>query len=358
MRGRPRWATTARWAVLALALAALWNTLRHAELRRATSLVAAIGAPILLVLVPWLLAMTCQAAGYARILAVLGRSVSLPRLLSVLVSAEAVLMSFPAGQALAESLNPYLRERRCGVPVPEGLAAVAAKKTLIVLSNGLYMGVAVVVGGTWLRSASPALLGAPGLTWIVAAAAAAMVATALITARVLFSGSVAARSYGLLGRIPSARLRRWLAERERGFTATDEHFSALSKASGGTLLATTTVFLGCWLLEGTEALVILRLLRVEVSYAEVLAFEVVVSLLRSLAFMVPAGLGVQDAGYVAFFGAFGVPDAPTLGVAFVLVKRARELVWIAVGFLLFVILRDVPAKANDPSRDALERPAG
>ena len=88
MRERRRWATTVRWAVLALALGALWNTLRHAELGRAASLVASIGAPILLVLVPWLLAMTCQAVGYSRVLAMLGRSVSLPRLLSVLVSAE------------------------------------------------------------------------------------------------------------------------------------------------------------------------------------------------------------------------------------------------------------------------------
>jgi glycosyltransferase 2 family protein len=349
---RPRWATVARWALVALALGVLWNTLRHAELARAAGLVASIGPRIVLVLVPWLLAMVFQAAGYARILAVLHRSTSFPRLVSVLVSAEAVLMSFPAGQALAESLNPYLLKRRCGVPVPEGLAAVAAKKALIVLANGLYMGVAVVAGGEWLASASRALIGAPGLPWIVAAAAAVVLATALVMARVLFSGSVAARSYGLLGRIPSARLRRWLATQEHGFTETDQHFAALSRAGAGAIVAATAAFLGCWLVEGSEALVILRLLRVDVSYAEVLAFEVVVVLLRSLAFMVPAGLGVQDAGYVAFFGAFGVPDAPTLGVAFVIVKRAKELAWIAVGYLLFVVLRDVPSGATEANAGA------
>ncbi len=337
----------ARWAFLALGAAACWNTLRHAELGRAADLVTAIGARVVVVLVPWLVAMGCQAVGYARILAVLHRKTSFPRLVSVLVSAEAVLMSFPAGQALAESLNPYLLKRRCGVPVPEGLAAVAAKKSLIVLANGLYMGIAVVAGAAWLRSASRALIGAVGLEWIVAAAAAAMLVAALVTARVLFSGSVASRSYGLLGRIPSARLRGWLAEQQRGFTETDQHFAALAGAGAGAVVAATAAFLGCWLVEGAEALVILRLLRVDISYAEVLAFEVVVSLLRNLAFMVPAGLGVQDAGYVAFFGAFGVPDAPTLGVAFVLIKRAKELVWIAVGFLLFVLLRDVPAAAPE-----------
>ncbi len=335
-----------RWALIALALIVLWNTLRHAELGRAVGLVRSIGAPVALVLMPWLLAMVCQAVGYQRILRVLHRATSFPRLLSVLVSAEAVLMSFPAGQALAESINPYLLKRRCGVPVPEGLAAVAAKKTLIIFSNGLYMVVALVAGGTWLRSASSALIGAPGLPWMVAAVAVAMLVGAAMSGRVLFSGSIASRSHGLLARIPSARLRAWLVAQEQGFAATDRHFAALSRAGAGALLTTTAAFLACWLVEGAEALVILRLLRVEVSYGEVLAFEVVVSLLRNMAFMVPAGLGVQDAGYVAFFGAFGVPDAPTLGIAFVLVKRAKELVWIAMGLSLFVVLRDVPREGE------------
>src|SRR5262249_6081423 len=103
-----------------------------------------------------------------------------------------------------------------------------------------------------------------------------------------------------------------------------------------------------WLVEAAEALVILRLLGVDISFAAVLAFEVVVALLRSLAFMVPAGLGVQDAGYVAFFAAFGIPDAATLGFALVLINRVKEIFCIAVRFLLFLVLGDMPASAATP----------
>src|SRR5262249_10304829 len=146
---------------------------------------------------------------------------------SVMLSSEAVLMSFPAGAALAETVNPYLLKRRCGVPLPEGLAAVAAKKSLIVLSNALYIGVAVVAGAPWLRAASRALIGAPGLEWLVAASGVAMLAGAAIMSRVLFSGSVASRSHGLLSRVPSARLRRWLEEKRHGFVETDQRLEAL-----------------------------------------------------------------------------------------------------------------------------------
>lgn len=344
-----RWMTVVRWVLIALALGALGNTLHHAELGRAARLVGAIGAPILLVLAPWLVTMTLQSAGYARILRALGRATSFPRLLSVMLSAEAVLMSFPAGAALAETINPYLLKRRCGVPVPEGLAAVAAKKALIVLSDALYMGVALLAGGAWLRAASRALVGAAGLEWIVAAAAVALLAGSMAMTRAIFSGSVASRSHGLLRRIPSARLRRWLDDEKGGFTETDQHFAALSAARAPVLGLATAAFLAGWLVEGAEALVILRLLRVDISYPEVLAFEVVVSLLKSLAFMVPAGLGVQDAGYVAFFAAFGIPDAGTLGVAFVLIKRAKEVFWIVVGYLLFFVLGDLPTPSPAPS---------
>jgi uncharacterized membrane protein YbhN (UPF0104 family) len=56
------------------------------------------------------------------------------------------------------------------------------------------------------------------------------------------------------------------------------------------------------------------------------------SLVRNVVFVVPAGLGIQDAGYAACFGALGVPEAASLGAAFVLLKRGKELFWIALGY--------------------------
>jgi hypothetical protein len=357
---RARWARLARWALLAAAGAALWNTLRHAELRRAGALALGVGPKIALVVVPFLIAMMLQTAGYARLLAVVGRArprvaglraraTAYLRLLSVMLSSEAVLMSIPAGAALAETINPYLLKRRLGIPLTEGLAAVAAKKGVVVFANGLYIALAVALGGGYLRAASPALIGTGGLPWIVAASAVGLLVGAAAMSRALFSGSIAARAHGLLHRIPSARLRAFLDDRKSGFMETDAHFAGLLEGGLPALGAATALILGCWLFEGAEAFVILRLLGVDMPFTEVLAFEVVVSLLRSLAFMVPAGLGVQDAGYVAFLGAFGVPDAPTLGVAFVLIKRGKELVYVAVGLSLFLLLGDAPTETALPA---------
>ena len=76
-----------------------------------------------------------------------------------------------------------------------------------------------------------------------------------------------------------------------------------------------------------------------VGFAEVISFEAGLSLLRNFAFFAPAGLGVQDLGYLAFLNALGFPGAGEIGAAFVLMKRAKELFWIAIGYTLFLVAR-------------------
>ncbi len=182
---------------------ALWNTLRQAELGRAAALAAAVGAPIALALLPYVAIIGCHAEAYRRVLGVLGHRVSFPRIYSVVLSTEAVLMSFPAGIAVSDSLNPYLLRRRCGIPIPDGLAGIAAKKSLIVLSNALYIVIALACGFRGLRLASERLLGFRGLEWIVAGSAIALFVMFFGMTKALVSGSLAARSHGLLRASPA-----------------------------------------------------------------------------------------------------------------------------------------------------------
>ncbi|MEO7328110.1 MAG: lysylphosphatidylglycerol synthase domain-containing protein [Minicystis sp.] len=340
-----------RALLILIALAAFWNTLRHAELARAGALILAIGPAVALVLLPYVVAISLQTLAYARIFRVLGRAPRFLPLLSVLLSSEAVLMSFPAGAALADSINPYLLKRRCAIPVTESLAGVAAKKSLIVLANAIYMGAALAGGFAYLHAVSRPLLGIPGLEWVVLAATLGLFLGALGMSWAMLSGALAERSHGLLSRIPSKRLADWLSQRKSGFLETDRHFEQLFRHRRSGLLLSIALLTAMWLVEGLETLVILRLLQVDLSLRQVLSFEVVVTLLRSLAFMIPAGLGVQDAGYVAFFGAFAVPEAATVGVAFVLIKRFKELFWVAIGFLLIAFLKESPTagEASKPT---------
>jgi uncharacterized membrane protein YbhN (UPF0104 family) len=329
-----------RGVVIAAAAALLLHTLRRADLARAASLALAVGAPMALVLLPYLVGIVLHVEAFRRILRVLGQRVALSRLLPVVLSTEALLMSAPAGIAVSGTLNPYLLLRRCGVPIPDGLAGLGAKKALVVLSNALYAALALALGFATLRRVSAPLLGFRGLEWIVAASAVGLFTSAYLLSRALVSGQLAGRSHGLLSRLPIPALARWLEARKASFLETDRRFAVLFRERRATLLASVTLLLGMWLAEAVETWIILRLLHVTLGFSDVLSLEVVVVMLRSLAFLVPGALGVLDAGYVAFFAALGVPEAATVGVAFVLIKRTKELFFIVLGYLALLVMKD------------------
>jgi uncharacterized protein (TIRG00374 family) len=156
---------------------------------------------------------------------------------------------------------------------------------------------------------------------------------------VLLSGRVAERLWRLLKRVPLARVQRWMIAREVAFMDTDQHVRQVLRSHVPGLAVAFFWILAGWFAEAGETWVLLRLLGVELSFAAVLAFEPVVSFARSAAFFIPAGLGVQDAGYMAFLKQAGIPDAVNRAAAFVLLKRFKEIIWIAVGWILLLATR-------------------
>ena len=64
---------------------------------------------------------------------------------------------------------------------------------------------------------------------------------------------------------------------------------------------------------------------------------IVASFLRNVAFMVPAGLGVQDLSYLTFLRALDVNDALELTAAFLLLKRCKECFWATCGYVILAI---------------------
>ncbi|WP_437978973.1 lysylphosphatidylglycerol synthase domain-containing protein [Sorangium sp. So ce295] len=341
-RSRPgAGAVALRWLGVAVAAAALWSTMRGADLPGVAALIASASAPMMaLALVPNLVARLFQAEASRRVFGTRtrnpasGRHAPFSRYLALTLSTEALTMSVPVGAALSESVTFYLLHRWCGIPGPQAVAGIAARRALIVLANAAYVAIALALGFNHLERASRPLIGGPWLPWLVVLSGLGLLAVALALGGALLSGTVASRIFAWLKRLPGQRVRAYVEAREAAFSATDRHAAALVERRSA-LAAAALLLLGMWLAEGAETYFFLRLLGVDVSLSEVLSFEVVLALLRAAAFMVPAGLGVQDAGYVAFLTALGVPAAATVGAAFVLIKRAKELVWIALGLLVF-----------------------
>lgn len=321
-----------------LALALLATALRNADMGRVRAILGAAGPVLLVGLLPYPVAMAMDTLAGQRLLRALGRPVSFQRLYPVRLSIEAIHLSLPGGAVLADSLNPFLLQRRGGVPLSEAVVSVGARKWLIMRSHTFYIALSGLLGFGLLQSLSETLVHFRGLPWVVLASALVPFVLSSVMASAFVGTSFVGRLHGLLGRLPSRRLKDWLDRRRDSFTATDGHIARLAGSSGA-VHGATALFLGAWLMESAETFLLLRLLGIPVGFVAVLAAEAGLSLVRSAALFAPAGLGVQDLGYMAFLRALGIPDAEAAAAAFVLVKRGKELVWIAVGYALFFFLR-------------------
>ncbi|HTZ78591.1 MAG TPA: lysylphosphatidylglycerol synthase domain-containing protein [Stellaceae bacterium] len=78
-----------------------------------------------------------------------------------------------------------------------------------------------------------------------------------------------------------------------------------------------------WMASGMEAWVALRLMGVSLSPVVVLTIESLLYATRSLTFLVPASLGVQEGAYVVLGSALGL--TPDVALALSLLKRGRDL---------------------------------
>jgi len=314
------------------ALALLGWTFRDVRVQDVTALLGRTGyVGVVLVLLPQLFSAALETNGWR--LVFLGRQVQFLTLLRVRIGSECVAC-LPAGVVLAESLKLPLLVRGLGLPVADAVCAIAARKYFLLLSQALYITLAALLGAAALEHASPAILGGGGLSATVLVAGFVVAIAGVGSRALLCRGKLATRFERVLSRVPLPVLRRALATHARTFAETDGTLQRFFDLHWTREVATVGWFLAGWIVEALETWIILRVLGVELDFLAVASFEVALSLVRSLVFVLPGGIGVQDAGYVLFLRALGVPDATTAGAAFSIVKRAKELAFAGLGLAL------------------------
>lgn len=183
-----------------------------------------------------------------------------------------------------------------------------------------------------------ALAGVAVLVWIDAGddiVAAAMVGTVVLAA--LGGIFYAAQHWGLLR----------LAERliERLFTGGDNGAPNAFAGMHDQLLAlyahrrrvavAVLLHLVAWVLGSAQIWLALHFMGHPVGLAEAFVMEALVQAISSAAFMFPAALGAQEAGYMLLGGVFGL--APEVGLALSLVRRVSTVVYGIPGLVLWQV---------------------
>jgi uncharacterized membrane protein YbhN (UPF0104 family) len=332
-KGRARIAMTILGCVVAVGIVP--RLAAQADAASTWRAVTSAGPHVVVALVPFAIGMTLDAWGMVVLLRGLGHRASLAQMLPVRFASEALHATLPAGFVASDTATALLLEKRCDVPMRDGVVACIARKWLVMRAHAAYIAVGAVAGFAALTTLARALH-APALPWMVLASAGVPLALSGAVGAGLLGRSTFARFHAALARIPSKRLGRWLDSRRHEALATDGQVSRLRGARGATWTA-TLAFLGCWCFEALESALLLHLVGAEVDLVSVFAFEAGLSMVRSTIVLAPSGLGVVDLGYVAVLGALGVD--PGAVAAFVLLRRAKEAVWVAAGYALLATLR-------------------
>jgi uncharacterized protein (TIRG00374 family) len=317
-----------------LSLGLLGWVLRSADLGRAMGLVHSLGWRLPLLLLPNLVASAIETAAWWVSFERFGRRPPFARLLAVRTTADALLLGLPSGTVVSETLQPYLLKRRCGVPLEQGIVAGVARKFFVVESHGAFLALSTLLAWPLLERDSAARVFRHGLPWLLLLASLVLVTAASGVVLATAHGRMANRVHRALDRVGGRWLGSWLQRNAPRFERTDDSLAAFFGTDRPRLLASVALH-GCgWFVRAVETWLFLWLVGADVPLAAAMVVETALILVRAAAVPVPAGLGVQDAAYVLCLRALGVPDATTVGAAFVVIKRGKDLFWIVVGFAL------------------------
>lgn len=314
-------------------MAALAWTFRDMRMERVSSLLARLGVlGVLLSLLPQLAGIGFDTLAWRRTFSALGARTRFAGLLWTRLATDALALALPGGVVVAEPLKVPLLGRHAGLETGTAAAGVVARKYLVLAAQSAWLALSTLLAVfAFIHGATIPSATISRCACVVLLASVALAGAALFLRLGLSSGSLAIRVKSWLACIPSRALQEKLRCMETGFQHTDGKL-LLFFAAPLTREARLTFLFGCaWATEALETYFLLRLLGVQLDFGVAAMMEVTLTLLRNLAFLIPAGIGVQDLGYTLFLRGFGVSDATEVSAAFALLKRGKELLLVVVG---------------------------
>ena len=222
----------------------------------------------------------------------------------------------PTASLGGEPVKAWLLKSRWGIPLRDAAASLVIAKTTSMFALVMFVGVGLAMLLQHARvTDGHKLAAALGFGFIVLSAA------VFFLMQHLRLSTYVAR--WLRGTRFEARLSSGIAAAED----IDRQFAAFYRGHGRRLAWSLVFAMVNWVLGALEVYLIMGLVGYPLSFAEVWMIECMVQLVRTIAFFIPAGLGAQEGAFLIAVGALtGVPSA---GVATALVRRCRDVLWIA-----------------------------
>ena len=242
------------------------------------------------------------------------------RLYGARVVGEALNIVTALGSVGGEAAKAWLVRR--DVSYEESVPSIIIAKTTITIAQALFLLVGIVVAWISLDVDSEVLR---AMLWLLVVEVLAV--AGFFGAQVSGLVARAGRMLQTFGVVQDATRATQLDSALRGYYGREWRRFALSVAFH---------LLG-WLLGAVEAVIMLWALGIDASALTATVIEALGSGVRFATFLVPASLGAFEGANAAAFGALGFGAGA--GLAFSLVRRARQVVWVVIGLVVFLLMR-------------------
>jgi glycosyltransferase 2 family protein len=272
----------------------------------------------LLVCLPYTVIMTIDTLGWRYAFA---RDVApFRRLLGARLAGDAVNVVSAMATVGGEAVKTWLIRR--DVPYDTSVPSVVIAKTTNTIGQALFLLIGIGLAWAFLPIDSVVVR---SMLWLLALEVLAV------------GGFVLVQVTGLVRR--GGRVVAWL-----GLAADTSHAQRLDRALRAYYRRNPRRFalsvgfhlLG-WCLGALETYVMLVVLRVPVPLPTAIVIEAFGSAVRFATFLIPASIGALEGANAAAFAALGFSGGA--GLAFTLVRRGRQAVWIVIGLLTLIAMR-------------------
>jgi glycosyltransferase 2 family protein len=287
----------------------------------------------------WQFVLVCLVSGLTLVLDTLGWRFTLAadpppfrRLLAARCAGQAVNVVTALGGVGGEAIKAWLLRR--DLPYEASVPSLILAKT------------AEVTGQTLLLVTGIALAWATG---VVGWSLLGPMCYLLLVEVLCVGGFVLVQVAGGVGRV--GRLLAWVGAGS-GVRRIDGAVREFYRSHWRALAASVGLHYASWLVGTGEVLIILRSVDVPATPETAVVIEALGTGVRFATFFVPASLGTLEGANAAAFTALGW--AASDGLAFTLVRRARQAVWIGIGLAVLGVLGVVRATSTEEAAETAE----
>jgi uncharacterized protein (TIRG00374 family) len=242
---------------------------------------------------------------------------SVPTLLAARIAGDAVNVLTALASVGGEAVKAWVLRHE--VPYEESVPSLIVSKAAEVVAQTLLLAVGV------LLASMTAVVGPTLRTAMIYLLAVEVIAVA---------GFMTVQIVGVVGKV--GRILSWAGIEETHAQQLDEALRGFYRHEWRRFLLSAGLYFVGWSLAVVQALLILHGLGLSGSLVTATVIEALWSAVRFATFYVPASLGTLEGATAAAFGAFGF--SASSGLAFTLVRRACQAVWIGLGVLALVVM--------------------